>query len=185
MAVTPEMIASFVKVFEPEPNLSGQLKYSVQLLIDKSDKKGVAALEAMVAKAKAKGVATKWGGKEPAFRYQPLRDGDAELASGEKEDAAYKGRMFLNASANEKDKPQVVGPDAKPLMDQDLLYSGAVVRADLSAFPYKNSGNSGVGWYLNSLMVVRDGERLDGRQNAVDAFEKYAIEDEESDDNLA
>ena len=177
MTVTPEMIGSFVKVFEAEPNLSGDMKYSIQLLINKTDKKGIAQLEAMIEKAKMKGKEKHWAGKVPPFRYEPLRDGDKELASGEKDDASYKGRMFLNASAKESDKPQVVGPDASPLMDQDMLYSGAIVRADLSAFPYKNGGNNGIGWYLNSLMVVRDGERLDGKQNAVDAFAKYAEEE--------
>ena len=86
MTVTPEMIGSFVKVFTAEVNLSGDLKYSIQLMIDKADKEGVAKIKAMIEKAKAKGKETKWGGKVPKFRYEPLRDGDAELESGEKED---------------------------------------------------------------------------------------------------
>jgi len=180
MSVTPEMIASFVKVFEAEPNLSGDMKYSIQLMIPKTDKKGIALLESYIAKAKEKGKEKKWGGKVPTFRYQPLRDGDVELASGEKTDACYKGMMFINASSSEKDRPQIVGPDAMPLMDESILYSGCVVRADLSAFAYKNGGNCGIGWYLNSLMVVRDGQRLDGKQNAVDAFAGYAVEETDS-----
>ena len=178
MSVTPEMIAGFVKVFDAEPNLSGDLKYSIQLMISKADKKGIAQLESIIAKAKAKGKEKKWGGKVPPFRYAPLRDGDAELESGEKEDACYKGMLFINASCGEKDKPQIVDKSAQPLMDESLLYSGCIVRADLGAFPYKNGGNCGIGWWLNSLMVVRDGERLDGKQNAADAFAKYAVDDE-------
>ena len=176
--ITPEMTASFVKVFEAEPNLSGDMKFSIQLMINKDDKKGVAALESVVAKTIVKGKEKKWGGKKPAFRYKPLRDGDAELESGEKEDACYKNSLFINASCGEKDKPQVVGPDAKPLMDEGLLYSGCVVRADLSPFAYKNGGNCGIGWWLNSIMVVRDGKRLDGKQNASDAFAGFATEEE-------
>jgi hypothetical protein len=183
--ITPEMIASFVKVFTPEPNLSGVMKYSIQLLIPKEDKKGIAALKAAIEKAKLKGKEKTWGGKIPPFRYQPLRDGDVELENGEKDDPSYKGRLFLNASCGETDRPQVVGPDAQPLLDQSLLYSGCIVRADISPFPYKNAGNCGIGWWLNSLMVVRDGERLDGKQNAVDAFAAYATEPESEESELA
>ena len=43
--ITPEMIGSYIKVFEPEPNLSGVMKYSIQLIIPKSDTKGVAQLK--------------------------------------------------------------------------------------------------------------------------------------------
>jgi hypothetical protein len=189
MAVTPEMVGSFIKVFNSEANLSGDLKYSIQLMIPKTDKKGIAQLEALVAKAKTKGQEKKWGGKVPPFRYKPLRDGDEELESGEKTDPCYKGMLFINASCNgnESDpRPQVVGPDAKPLMDQSLLYSGCIVRADLTAFPYKNGGNCGVGWWLNSIMLVRDGDRLDGKVNAADAFANFAVDGEtEADDSLA
>ena len=181
--ITPEMTGSFIKVFEPEVNLSGELKYSIQLMIPKTDKKGIAQLEAAVERAKAKGKDKKWGGKLPKFRYQPLRDGDAELASGEKTDESYKGMMFLNAACGEKNRPQVVGPNAKPLMDEEALYSGCIVRADLTPFPYINAGNAGIGWWLNSLMLVRDGKRLDGKLNAVDAFAEFAAEEEDKEVN--
>lgn len=183
--ITPEMIGSFIKVFEPETNLSGELKYSIQLMIPKTDKKGVAQLEAAIAKAIAKGKDKKWGGKQPKFRYQPLRDGDAELASGEKTDQSYAGMLFLNAAASVKDRPQVVGPTAKPLMDEGALYSGCIVRADITPFAYLNAGNAGVGWYLNSIMLVRDGKRLDGKLDAADAFAGFKIEDNEESTDLA
>lgn len=175
--VTAEMIISYPALFEPKPNPSGALKYSCSLLIDKSDTKGVKALQDAVDKAIAKGKDSRWDGKVPKFRYSPLRDGDEELESGEKTDKIYKGKLFLNCSSDEA--PGVVGPDAKPLMDQSKLYAGCVVRADINPFPYKNSGNSGIGWGLNNIMLVRDGERLDGRQNAEDAFGEYAQDNED------
>ena len=182
--ITPEMTGSFIKVFEAEPNLSGDLKYSIQLMISKDDKKGVALIQTAITKAIAKGKEKKWGGKLPKFRYQPLRDGDVELESGEKDDACYKNMLFINASCGAKDRPQIVGPNAKTLMDESLLYSGCVVRADISPFAYQNAGNSGIGWWLNSLMLVRDGKRLDGKQDAADAFANFK-EDDEADDSLA
>ena len=178
--ITPKMIISYPAIFTPKENLSGVLKYSCSLLIDKKDTKGVAALKAAIDKAIMKGQSTIWGGKLPKFRYEPLRDGDAELASGDKEDAIYKGKYFLNCTSN--DAPGVVDKHAQPLLDQTALYAGCIVHADINPFPYKNSGNSGVGWGLNNVMLVSDGERLDGKKNAEDAFADVA---EKEDADLA
>lgn len=168
---------SYAAIWEPKKNLSGVLKYSCSLLIPKSDEAGVAAIRAAIEKATAKGVETLWGGKVPKFRYEPLRDGDAELESGDKEGPEYKGCFFINCSSD--NPPGVVGRNGKPLMDQGKLYSGCFVRADVNAFPYKNSGNSGVGWGLNHIMLWEEGDRLDGRTNVEDAFAAYAEPDEE------
>lgn len=165
---------SYPALYEPKPNPSGALKYSCSLLVPKSDTKGVADIQAAIAKAIEKGKADVWKGKVPKFRYEPLRDGDAELASGEKSSKEYEGHYFINCSSNEA--PGVVGPDAKPLFDRDSIYAGCYVRADINPFPYLNSGNAGIGWGLNNVMLVREGERLDGRQRAEDAFAGFAQE---------
>ena len=178
--ITEPMIISYPAIFTPKENLSGVLKYSCSLLIDKKDTKGVNALQAAIDKAIAKGQSTIWGGKVPKFRYEPLRDGDAELASGDKDDPIYKGKFFLNCTSN--DAPGVVDQYAQPLMDQTKLYAGCIVRADINPFPYKNSGNSGVGWGLNNIMLVSEGERLDGKKNAEQAFADVAAK---PDDDLA
>jgi len=175
--ITAKMIISYPALFEAKPNPSGAMKFSCSLLIDKSDEKGVKAIRAEIAKATAKGKGGVWQNKVPKFRYEPLRDGDEELASGEKTDAVYKNKFFLNCSAN--DAPGVVGPDAQPLMDQNLIYAGCIVRADINPFPYKNSGNCGIGWGLNNVMLSSDGPRLDGRQNAEDAFSDFAEKEED------
>ena len=166
--ITGEAIISYPAIFEPKENLSGKLKYSCSLLFDKSDTETIKALQAAIEKAIAKGQSTIWGGKLPNFRYEPLRDGDAELASGDKDDKIYKNKFFLNCTSDTA--PGVVDSHAKALMNQNALYAGCIVRADVNPFPYKNSGNSGVGWGLNNIMLIGDGERLDGRKNAEDAF---------------
>ena len=178
--ITPEMIISYPAIFEAKPNPSGAMKFSCSLLIEKKDKKGVKSLQNEIEKAIQKGIDNlpKWQKKKPFFQYQPLRDGDEELENGKKSDSTYEGKMFLNCSSN--DAPGVVGPDAKPLMNQEALYAGCIVRADINPFPYTNSGNNGVGWGLNNIMVIRDGDRLDGRLNAEQAFGAFA--DDESED---
>ena len=163
---------SYPALFEAKPNPSGALKFSCSLLIPKSDTDTVAAIQKAIDKAIQNGKDKIWKGKMPKFRYEPLRDGDAELESGEKTGKEYEGCYFINASSD--NPPGVVGPDAKPLMDQGAIYAGCYVRADVNPFPYSNSGNNGVGWGLNNVMLVKDGERLDGRQRAEDAFSAFA-----------
>lgn len=177
--ITGEATISYPALFEAKANPSGAMKYSCSLLFDKSNEKAIKELEAAIDKAIERGKEKLWKGKVPKFRYEPLRDGDAELASGEKTDPSYKGRVFINCSSD--DPPGVVGPDAKKLFDQTKLYAGCVVRADINPFPYSNSGNNGIGWGLNNIMLVRDGQRLDGKLNAEDAFGAFA----DSDDDLA
>jgi len=172
--ITDEVIISYPAIFEPKENPSGALKYSCSILIDKANKKGVAEFNAAINKAIEKGRANipAWSKKTPKFRYPPLRDGDQELEDGDKTDAVYEGKYFINCSSN--DAPGVVGPDAKPLMDQDALFAGCIVRLDVNPFPYSNSGNNGIGWGLNNVMLIKEGARLDGRQRATDAFSQYA-----------
>lgn len=179
--ITTEATISYPAIFEPKPNPSGAMKYSCSILIDKTDKDGIADLQAAVAKAVERGQGTipAWKNKVPKFRYDPLRDGDEELEDGTKTDPVYAGKFFLNCSSDTP--PGVVGPNAKPLMDQEALYPGCIVRLDVNPFPYSNSGNNGIGWGLNNVMLVRDGARLDGRSNAKDAFSGFAVKDSDND----
>lgn len=169
--ITGECIISYPALFEPKMNPSGVLKYSCSLLFDRNDTETLADLTKAVDKAIIRGKETKWGGKVPKFRYAALRDGDEELESGDKTDPIYEGKLFLNCSSDTP--PGIVDSGAKILMDQSKLYAGCIVRADVNPFPYKHSGNSGVGWGLNNVMLVADGPRLDGRQNAEDVFSKH------------
>lgn len=175
--ITCECTLSYPALFEAKPNPSGVMKFSASLLIDKSDEAGVEEIRAAIEKAIAKGKGGVWNNKIPKFRYEPLRDGDEELASGEKTDPIYKGKVFLNCSSD--DAPGVVDLVGKPLMDQNKIFAGCIVRGDINPFPYKNSGNCGVGWGLNNMMFVREGARLDGRQNAEDAFARFTKSEDE------
>jgi len=173
---------SFPALFEPKANPSGVLKFSCSLLIPKTDVANVERVRAAVDKAIELGKEKIWKGKLPKFRYEPLRDGDAELESGEKTSKEYAGHFFVNCSS--ATAPGVVGPDSKPLFDRDSIYAGCYVRADINAFPYSQGGNNGVGWGLNNIMLVREGERLDGRQSAEDAFKEFVEPAAEGDSQL-
>lgn len=181
--ITGKGIISYPCIFEPKENLSGVMKYSCSILFDKKDTATITAIKGVIEIAKARGKSNLWSNKLPKFRYEPLRDGDTELETGEKAGLIYKGKYFLNCSSNEA--PGVVGPDAKVLMDQKLIYAGCFVRAQLNAFPYKSGSYIGIGWGLNGIMLVSEGPRLDGRVDPEEAFANFAeVEKEESNEDL-
>lgn len=166
---------AFVNVIEPVETLSGQLKYSVQVRIEKDDTDNVKRAMAAVEQAIAKGKSTKWGGKKPNFRYEPLRDGDKEIESGGQSDKTLAGCYFFSASKDPKyGRPGVVDENLQPLMDPDKIFSGCYVNIDINPFPYDSNGNKGIGWSLGNIMYVEDGDRLDGQQSAKEAFSSLA-----------
>ena len=97
--VTGMVRFSYANVWEPKSINGSDEKYSVSLIIPKTDKKTIAQIEAAVEAAKQEGKA-KFGGKIPANLKLPLRDGDIDRP----EDEAYKNSYFVNA--NSKERPE-------------------------------------------------------------------------------
>lgn len=161
--VTGKVRLSYVNVFEPRAAQPGQeAKYSLCVLIPKSDKETLAKVQAAVEAAKQAGVAT-WGGKIPAGLKMPLRDGDTERDSPE-----YKGCYFINC--NSKQKPGVVDAAVNPILDQSEMYSGCYGRVSINFYAYNQNGNKGIGAGLQNVQKVADGEPLSGRSRAEDDF---------------
>lgn len=186
MPILQHVRFSYVKVWEAEETPSGDMKYGACIMIEKTNKAALAEYQkgvaAAVAKGLEKGKITK--AKVKSLRM-PLRDGDEEFESGDR-GAEFKGFFFMNAGrAEKKGAPGVVGPDAKPIMDQDEFYSGCWGHVDVNFFAYDTSGNRGIGVGLNNVMKTKDGDRLDGKQKAEDAFAAFATESENEDGNPA
>lgn len=161
--VTGKVRLSYVNLFTPRvgPN-GGDAKYSVCVLIPKTDKATLDKIKAAIEAAKEAGKAN-WGGKIPAGVKTPLRDGDTERDSAE-----YKGHYFINA--NSKQKPGVVDAQLNAVMDASEVYSGAYGRVSLNFYAYNQSGNKGVGAGLQNVQKLADGEPLSGRSRAEDDF---------------
>src|ERR1035437_1981827 len=81
----------YLNAWEPKSINGGAEKYSVSLIIPKSDTKSITEIKDAIEAAKQEGKA-KLGGKLPANLKIPLRDGDAERP----EDEAYKNSYFIN-----------------------------------------------------------------------------------------
>ena len=147
---------SFPHLFEPYSGGEGQTaKYSMCLLIPKKDKETVRKINRAIAAAEKLGVSEKWGGKKPKNLKNPLRDGDEE-----KDGAEFEGMYFINASGNMK--PGTFDRNNDEIINEDEIYAGAWGQVSLNMFPYKASGNVGVGAGLQAVKMIKDGEPLGG-----------------------
>ena len=176
--ITPLVRFSYLNCFEAKPDPQGVLKFSVSCLIPKTDTEGIKSLQAAINAAVQKGLdINKFTQAQIKSLRLPIRDGDEEFEAGNR-GAEYKGCFFINATS--KNKPGVVKAQANskpvPIFDPDEIFSGCYGRVDANFFPYNQAGNRGIGFGLNNIMLVKEGERLDGRQRAEDAFSAYTEE---------
>lgn len=154
-------------------NEGEEKKFSVSLLIPKSDKATIAKIEAAIDAAKEAGK-SKWGGKIPTKGLKlPLRDGDEDRP----DDDAYAGHYFINASS--KTKPGVVDKDLQPVLDQEEVYSGCYGRASINFYPFDAKGNKGVAAGLNNVQKLKDGDPLSGKSRAEDDFAEAVDDDDD------
>jgi hypothetical protein len=161
--VTGKVRFSYANVFAPKASVEGGTpKYSVSIIIPKTDKETIAKLQKAFEETKAAS-AGYFGGAVPKNLKGGLRDGDAE-----KEDPAYEGCYFINA--NSAQKPGVVDADLNPILDQSEFYSGCYGRASITFYPYNAQGSKGIACGLNNVQKLEDGEKLGGGTTAAADF---------------
>ncbi|QGG47325.1 DUF2815 family protein [Heliorestis convoluta] len=163
---------SYANVHQPVSVNGSDLKYSVSIIIPKSDKKTIKKVNDAIQKVKQENK-DKFGGKIPANLKTPLRDGDVDREG----DEAYANAYFINA--NSKIKPGIVDADLNPILDQSEFYSGCFGRVSITLYPFNVNGNRGIAAGLQNIMKTEDGEPLGGRSSAENDFS-----DEDDDDVL-
>ncbi|KUK13260.1 MAG: hypothetical protein XD52_1457, partial [bacterium 42_11] len=140
-------------------------KYSVSLIIPKSDTKTLSAINEAVNAAIEEGKG-KFGSKIPnkAALKLPLRDGDIDRP----DDEAYANSYFINANSNTP--PQIVDKNINPILERSEVYSGVYARVSINFYAFNSNGNKGIACGLGNIQKIRDGEPLGGRTNAADDF---------------
>lgn len=162
--VTGIVRLSYANVWEPASINGSNPKYSVSLIIPKSDTKTISAINAAIDAAIKEGTA-KFGGKTPnkAALKLPLRDGDLE-----RDDEAYKNSYFINA--NSTTAPQIVDRALNPILERSEVYSGCYARVSVNFYAFNSNGNRGIACGLGNIQKIRDGEPLGGKSSAADDF---------------
>ena len=169
---------SYANVWEPKSINGGTPKYSVSLIIPKSDKVTVEKIKKAIQAAYEEGQSKlKGNGKSvPSLSVlkTPLRDGDLERP----DDEAYANSYFINA--NSATAPGIVDADRNTIIDRSEVYSGVYGRASINLYAFNSNGNKGIACGLNNLQKIKDGEPLGGKSRAEDDFAT-----EEDDDFLS
>ncbi len=171
--VTGKVRFCYVNVFQPRAIAEDQEpKYSICVLIPKSDQDTLAKIQAAIEAAKKEGAGL-WGGKIPANLKLPLRDGDTDRP----DQPEFHGHYFINAST--KLKPGLVDKQLNPILDPTEFYSGCYGRVSLNFYPFNKAGNKGIGAGLQNIQKLADGEPLSGRSLPEDDFDVVVDEDDD------
>ena len=159
---------SYANVWDAKSINGGTPKFSVSLIIPKSDTVTVAKVKAAIQAAYEEGQSKLKGNSKtvPALSVlkTPLRDGDLERP----DDPAYADSYFINA--NSSAAPGIVDADRNPILDRSEVYSGVYGRASVNFYAFNSNGNKGIACGLNNLQKIRDGEPLGSRARAEDDF---------------
>jgi hypothetical protein len=171
----PDTRWSYANVWEAKSINGSTPKFSVSLIIPKSDTRTIARIKAAIEAAYREGEAKlKGNGKTvpPLSAIKtPLRDGDSERP----DDPAYANSYFINA--NSSTAPGIVDADRQPILERSEVYSGVYGRASINFYAFNSNGNRGIACGLNNLQKIRDGEPLGGKSRAEDDFATEIDED--------
>lgn len=159
---------SYANVWDPKSINGGAPKYSVSLIIPKSDTATVNKIKAAIQSAYEEGESKlKGNGKSvPALSIlkTPLRDGDLERP----DDAAYAGCYFVNA--NSATAPGIVDADRQQILTHSEIYSGIYGRASITFYAFNTKTSRGIACGLQNVQKLRDGEPLGGHSSAEEDF---------------
>lgn len=173
MAVTINDVRfSYCNLFQPKApfnNPQGEPKYSVTVLVPKTNTAAKAVIDNAIAQAIDAGVSSKWNGVRPPQPAICVHDGDGPRPSdGSAFGEECKGCWVFTAST--KQPPFVVDEYVQNIIDPTNVYSGMWGNVNVTFFAYNNAGKKGIGCGLNGVQKIRDGETLGGQITAQEAF---------------
>ena len=173
-------VMSYLNINEPKiPIGGGTPKYSVSLIIPKSDTATVNKIKAAIKAAYQEGESKLRGNGKVVPPLEaiktPLRDGDKERPG----DDAYANSYFINA--NSTSKPGAVDAACNPILETSELYSGIIGRASINFYAFNTNGNRGIACGLNNIQKLKDGTPLGGHSRAEDDFADLDDDDDEDD----
>ena len=181
--VTGKVRFSFVNVFEAkEPQGGGDAKYSVTLLIPKTDTATMGKIKAAMEEARENFCKRNGASALPAKPVNTLHDGDGLRDNGENYGPECKGCYVITVSSTQK--PVVVdefgnelsGP-GKECADPSAVYSGCYGRASINFYGYSKNGKKGISAGLLAIKKLHDGEPFGTMGSASDFDDDFNDED--------
>ena len=179
--VTGKVRFSFCHIFEPQaPQGGGDPKYSVTLLIPKSDTTTLNKIKAAIAEAREAYCKRNGASALPVKPNHTLHDGDGTRDSGDPYGPECQGCYVITVSS--KQKPVIVDAFRNEITDPGEVYSGCYGRAAINFFGYNSNGKKGISAGLLSVQKLSDGEPFGTVGSASDFDDDYV--DEGADDDF-
>lgn len=178
--VTGKCRFSYVNIFEPKASDDGgEPKYSLTVLIPKSDTATLGKIKEAMAEAREVFCKKNGASALPASPINPLHDGDGvKPSSGEPYGPECKGCYVMSLSS--KQKPVIVDSFRNSITDPAEVYSGCFGRVAVNFYGYSNK-KKGIGAGLQSIQKLHDGEPLGGSRGSADDFDDdYADSDDDN-----
>ena len=170
--LTGEVRLSYVNLVAPRANNNdptGTPRYSVTLLIPKTDVAVKQNIDTSIEAAATDAQGKLWNGVRPPNMPIPVHDGDGLRENGTPYGPECKGCWVITASS--KNKPQVVHQsDINTELAPQDIYSGMYARVTVNFFGYNRGGKRGIGCGLGNVMKTREGEPLAGGATAAADF---------------
>ncbi len=168
--VTGRARLSYVNLNQPRKALDGgEEKFSVTVLVPKTDTATKARIDAAIEAATQMGIAKTWNGVRPTLTA-PLYDGDGVRGNGEPFGKECKGCWVFTASAKVDRKPRIVDVNVQDIIDPSEIYSGIYGRVGVDAYPYNHKVKRGIAFGLTNVQKLADGEPLGSVTTAEDDF---------------
>ena len=155
--VTGKVRFSYCNIFEAKaPQGGGDPKYSVTLLIPKTDTTTLGKIKQAMAEGRENFVQRNGANSLPAQPNHTLHDGDGVRDSGDPYGEECKGCYVITVSS--KQKPVIVDAFRNEITDPGEVYSGCYGRAAINFYGYNSNGKKGISAGLLSIQKLSDGE---------------------------
>lgn len=181
--VTGKVRFSFCNIFEPKaPVEGGDAKYSVTLLIPKSDTATLGKIKEAMNAARENFCNRNGANALPAKPVHTMHDGDGQRPSGEDFGPECKGCYVITVSS--KQKPVIVDAFRNEITDPTEVYSGCYGRASINFYGYSRAGKKGISAGLLSIQKLSDGEPFGSVGSANDFDDDYRDPEAGADDDF-
>lgn len=166
--VTGLVRLSYVHIFQPyKKQNQSEAKYSVTVLLPKSDIATKQRIDAAIQAAILRGTQTCWQGQQVSPDL-PVHDGDGVKPRNRTPySPECKGHWVINTSSNRR--PQIVDANGNPIINESEVYSGCYGRVSMDFYPFANNG-MGIACGLGNVQKLQDGEVLGGGTTAEQDF---------------
>ena len=178
--VTGKVRFSYCNIFEArEPQGGGDPKYSVTLLIPKSDTATFEKMKAAMMEARENFCKRNGASALPPKPNHTLHDGDGVRDSGDPYGPECKGCWVITVSS--KQKPVIVDVFRNEITDPGEVYSGCYGRAAINFYGYNSNGKKGISAGLLSIQKLSDGEPFGTVGSADDFNDDYRADGDDDD----